>query len=235
MDINMYTIWYRWGADKEVLDNTPWRAGACFSALKYNTNAAIPRFFQARFCNKYDASEVKGEHTTLEWLNEFVLSPLAMSGIVEIKVEKDYYYVTLDMSILSYQWAFSILTLFRYPGEYYNICWNYWKIQEEYPALNKWEALCLAHQGSWFKEYKTLFNYAFYYNSGHSLFRNGQALSYVNEERTFKTLDTFAPYISYKREITDIQIIWGGDEYYSFINFDIPNCFVGTHVDKEIV
>lgn len=231
--IPKYQVWTRWGNTKEELENSDWIERICFANLKHKLDPQ-PILFEAKFKNLLD--NVATGYSTTEWLEEFKLSAKAHKGIISISVEKEYYYIILNMSILSHEWASSILTLFRYPGEYYNICWNYWKIREKYSTLDKWKSLYLAHQGTFETEYKSKMGYSFSYNIGHSLFRNGQKMSSLNIKSTFKRLDKVVPYIDKEASLYfSIQGIWGGEGYTSRLNFDIPNCFIGTHVDKEIV
>ena len=210
-----YCVWYK--GTKELIEDANWHQAACFSSLKrFDFAEQKNRYFKARFNNALDKS---GLGSTKEWLHTFDFKGTkAEKGIVKIIVHKDYYYVTLDLSILSYEWAFSLLTLFRYPGEYYNICWNFWKIKKKYPTCTNWEALFAAHQGSWFEEYKKVFNSNYNYNYGHSIFKQGQSIDKLNIEATFERLEAFPPYAN-EDYYSDIQPLWCTG-YANYLDFD---------------
>lgn len=214
-----YELCWRVASSLEDLKEADWTRHICFAFLR-DIGKNTP-FLEIEFKNRLDNwKHVHKNGGTSEWLVEFDLSDTdAENGIAETRVEEDYYYVTLDLSVLSYEWAFSILTLYRYPGEYYNICWNYWEIKKKYPDCSTWEALYLAHQGTW-ESYSDIFP-SFYYYIGHSLFKNGHLFEEVDVQRIFKRLSLGAlfPYINKKS--TPIHFVWGGAGYASYLNFDI--------------
>lgn len=224
-----YQVWYKWGDTKEELEKKEWTYAVCFVTIKEPPKSK-PRFFEAKFNNILDMQNMS--ISTIEWLKEFTLSDKATEGIVSFSVNKKYYTIILDMNILSYEWAFSILTLFRYPGEYYNICWNYQKVREKVPHVEKWIALYLAHQGTWETEYYQTFLCNFGYNAGHTLFNNGQRIININEKRIYKQLDDYSSYYlaDYPNiPLPYIQPIWGGLGYSALLNFEEDT--KGTHID----
>ncbi|MDX9756443.1 MAG: hypothetical protein RBT52_02915 [Sulfurimonas sp.] len=192
-----YQIWYK------TNNNSEWEENICFSFLRDEEfkDTLKSNFLYIRFNNRLDR-----EHTnisTKEWIELFL--PDIKDKIVRYSVRKYYFYVTIDLSKVSYEWIMSILTLFRYAGEYVTICEQTKYILD---ALNisNWDALFLAHQvyGEGLPNS---------YNFDHALFTSGNKLYQFSFNDVKERLNEFSNYIEGNTKDT-IHAIWCNDFSY---------------------
>lgn len=209
MEYPNYRVFFRSSNNKKQLKEKEFLEVACFSFLRQE----IRKYYEIRLVNRFDKwSKEKGlPFSTKAWLKLFPCPN------IETKVEEDFFYIYFDTRKFSYAALLSILTIYRYPGEFYNICYNYWKLKEVHPTLKKWEAFFLAHQGS-FKEYSSLFGTSMSYNNGHSIFTSGQSLRDFKIVNTIKTLAKIPHYPEYGG--VSIQPIWCKPSYKVYKIFD---------------
>lgn len=216
------TLQYKHAPTKEALKNTLWSWWQCFSFLKRKQPL---RHFLCELSNKFDSSAVTNSHSTKEWHNLIrELLPKHIQWKITYKHSEKYgnaFQIYLDLSKISYPWALSLLTLLRYPAEYYNICYNYWKLKEKWPLIKDWDAIYLAHTGSFKEQYQQDFNRGFEISTGHALTGIRGTLKDFSIENTFKELDKHTtPLTKQGTCYTQIGPMWCNAEYHNAINFN---------------
>lgn len=168
MDINLQ-VWYK--EDKEE----DWKENVCFSSIFYSD---LPEKLFVKFNNRLDKANLNV--TTKEWLDTFIIPDVEYSFLIE----EDYYYLTINnVNKLSKSRLKALLTLLRYPGEYYNVCYV-WKTINDI-VKDDWTSLYLAHCGN-LHPYP-LYTY-YHYHRGHSFFYSSTP-SKIDKESIFSRLD----------------------------------------------
>jgi len=169
MDINL-EVWYK------SVEEEDWIVGVCFSSIFYNP---LPEKLFVKFNNRLDKANLNT--TTREWLETFTIPEVDYS----YSIEEDYYYLTINnVNKLSVTRLKAILTLLRYPGEYYNVCYV-WKTINDI-VKDDWTSLYLAHCGK-IAPYP-LYEY-YHYHRGHAFFYSSR-LTKIDKEKIFSKLDS---------------------------------------------
>lgn len=168
MDINLQ-LWYKKDEEEH------WKEDVCFSRI---FSSALPERLFIKFNNRLDKANLN--ITTREWLDTFTIPDVEYSFLIE----EDYYYLSIyNVNKLSKGRLKALLTLLRYPGEYYNVCYMWKKINDI--VKDDWTSLFLAHCG--FLDHYPLHAH-YYYNRGHSFFYSSTP-SKIDKESIFSRLD----------------------------------------------
>lgn len=156
---------------------------ACFSFLYHPLVKSVPDVVTIRLLNRLDQANL--EYKTKDWL-EFMERLDVVKYFENIEYDEEHITCIIDLKKYSFNLIISVLSILRYAGEYYNICWNVFEILKRKPTIDPWKALLLAHQGT-FKHYSLYANFT--YNNGHSIFKSGNEWKNGMVEEAFKKLE----------------------------------------------
>lgn len=180
----------------------------CFSFLYFSSYYSIPDVLTIRLLNQLDQANL--EYKTKDWL-EFMERLDVVKYFENIEYDSERITCTIDLKKYSFNLVISVLTILRYAGEYYNICWNVFEILKRKPTIDPWKTLFLAHQGTFENYY---LHYCFSYgNGGHSIFKPGNKWKNGMVEEAFKKMENMQVWNSGGYNDTSIHLIFNQTKY----------------------
>ena len=187
----IYQLWYSSADTLDDLVDAKELEYICFSFLrKDDFKEKGHRFLKVRFNNRMSVKE------TEDWFSLFSFK----NKLVSYDIGADYYSFTIDLFSMSYRWILTLLTLYRYPGEYTKIV-SYTNMLMVDLWISPWKALLLAHQIYIEDEDR------YTYNVGHALMWPGGADTKLDILRIEEELTTDPLYYN-SIDYLNIQTIW---------------------------